>query len=233
MVTVQELENAKIDARTIGESVNENKIVTPRYGAPFKSMPMIAEEMQSIIGTIIGGGVPAGIVLDASGKNQQELNSSVNNSIIAASPSIVADRGASLTSYLNSLPRYSSVKIPSGEYYFDGSLGSRVLNNSLNIDASGVTFLMNPTASGAPVLEIKNPDAVTTYPAATVLNSLSKSDFKLNVKSIALLDNPTDYFVVITSTEIANPRVGYAAPYYKNITLDLAQNDYTLRVCHF
>ena len=49
MVTVQELENAKIDARTIGESVNENKIVTPRYGAPFKSMPMIAEEMQSVI----------------------------------------------------------------------------------------------------------------------------------------------------------------------------------------
>lgn len=47
MVTAQELENAKIDARTIGEAVNENKIVTPRYGAPFKSMPMIAEEMLS------------------------------------------------------------------------------------------------------------------------------------------------------------------------------------------
>lgn len=74
MVTVQELENAKIDARTIGESVNENKIVTPRYGAPFKSMPMIAEEMQSIIGTIIGGGVPASIVLDASGNTQQHIN---------------------------------------------------------------------------------------------------------------------------------------------------------------
>ena len=74
MVTVQELENAKIDARTIGESVNENKIVTPRYGAPFKSMPMIAEEMQGILGTIIAGGVPAGIVLDASGKTQQHIN---------------------------------------------------------------------------------------------------------------------------------------------------------------
>lgn len=73
MVTVQELENAKIDARTIGESVNENKIVTPRYGAPFKSMPMIAEEMQSIIGTIIGGGVPAGIVLDGN-QAQDEIN---------------------------------------------------------------------------------------------------------------------------------------------------------------
>ena len=74
MVTAQELENAKIDARTIGESVNENKIVTPRYGVPFKSMPMIAEEMQSVIGTIIAGGVPASIVLDASGKTQQEIN---------------------------------------------------------------------------------------------------------------------------------------------------------------
>ena len=74
MVTAQELENAKIDARTIGESVNENKIVTPRYGAPFKSMPMIAEEMQSVIGTIIAGGVPASIVADASGLSQQQVN---------------------------------------------------------------------------------------------------------------------------------------------------------------
>ena len=73
MVTVQELENAKIDARTIGESVNENKIVTPRYGAPFKSMPMIAEEMQSVIGTIIAGGVPANIVLDGN-QAQDEIN---------------------------------------------------------------------------------------------------------------------------------------------------------------
>lgn len=73
MVTVQELENAKIDARTIGESVNENKIVTPRYGAPFKSMPMIAEEMQSVIGTIIAGGVPTSIVLDGN-QTQDEIN---------------------------------------------------------------------------------------------------------------------------------------------------------------
>ena len=82
MVTVQELENAKIDARTIGESVNENKIVTPRYGAPFKSMPMIAEEMQSIIGTIIGGGVPASIVADESGLSQQQVNDN-NESALA------------------------------------------------------------------------------------------------------------------------------------------------------
>lgn len=82
MVTVQELENAKIDARTIGESVNENKIVTPRYGAPFKSMPMIAEEMQSVIGTIIGGGVPASVVADNSGLSQQQVNDN-NESALA------------------------------------------------------------------------------------------------------------------------------------------------------
>lgn len=85
MVTVQELENAKIDALTIGESVNENKIVTPRYGAPFKSMPMIAEEMQSVIGTIIAGGVPASIVADASGKTQQQINNNIAVKILRAS----------------------------------------------------------------------------------------------------------------------------------------------------
>ena len=82
MVTAQELENAKIDTRTIGESVNENKIVTPRYGAPFKSMPMIAEEMQSVIGTIIAGGVPASIVADESGLSQQQINDN-NESALA------------------------------------------------------------------------------------------------------------------------------------------------------
>ena len=82
MVTVQELENAKIDVRTAGEAVNENKIVTPRYGAPFKSMPMIAEEMQSVIGTIIGGGVPASVVADNSGLSQQQVNDN-NESALA------------------------------------------------------------------------------------------------------------------------------------------------------
>ena len=47
MVTKQELEAAKIDVKHAGEAVNEKKVITPRYGAPFKSLPLVAAEAQA------------------------------------------------------------------------------------------------------------------------------------------------------------------------------------------
>lgn len=75
IITRQELINAKRDARDLGEAVNEVKIVSPRYGEDFKSLPMIVGEFQDAINTIvIEDGVPALTVSDASGKTQQEIN---------------------------------------------------------------------------------------------------------------------------------------------------------------
>ena len=79
IVTRQELIDAKRDAQDLGEAVNEVKIVSPRYGDDFKSLPMIADEAQATIGewesaiALITqeGGVPALAVSDASGKTQQ------------------------------------------------------------------------------------------------------------------------------------------------------------------
>lgn len=45
MVTKQELEAAKIDVKHAGEAVNEKKIVTPRYGESFKSLPLAIQEV--------------------------------------------------------------------------------------------------------------------------------------------------------------------------------------------
>ena len=46
IVTRQELINAKRDARDLGKAVNEKVIVRPRYGDPFRSLPMISAEFQ-------------------------------------------------------------------------------------------------------------------------------------------------------------------------------------------
>lgn len=114
MVTKQELINAKRDARDLGKAVNENTIVDPRYGANFKSLPMIAAEGQAVVSEIESngqasinsfdvtaqntinnwesaialitqeGGVPALAVSDSSGKTQQQINNNIAVKILRA-----------------------------------------------------------------------------------------------------------------------------------------------------
>lgn len=50
-VTREKLINADIDVENLGKAVNEEAIVTPRYGTPFKSLPMIAREYDENSGT--------------------------------------------------------------------------------------------------------------------------------------------------------------------------------------
>lgn len=81
-VTREKLINADIDVENLGKAVNEETIVTPRYGEPFKSLPMIAAEAQSTINEwqdaintiVVNDGVPALAVSTASGENQQDIN---------------------------------------------------------------------------------------------------------------------------------------------------------------
>lgn len=82
VLTDQDFQNAKIDIEDIGQSVNENVVITPRYGAPYKSIPMLSAEAQTSISgwnsaiqlITQENGVPALAVSDASGKTQQEIN---------------------------------------------------------------------------------------------------------------------------------------------------------------
>ena len=97
MVTRQELEAAKVDVKHAGEAVNSKKVITPRYGQPFKSIPLLSEELQQIlnnkdleasqklqalqnvieIALAAGAGAAgwtASLVVGAGGKNQQEIN---------------------------------------------------------------------------------------------------------------------------------------------------------------
>ena len=49
-ISTQDIVNAKRDIDDIGKAVNEKVIVSPRYGADFKSLPMIAADAQTKIG---------------------------------------------------------------------------------------------------------------------------------------------------------------------------------------
>ena len=110
LVTKQELANAKIDTKDLGEALNLKKTITPRYGAPFKSIPLIAEELQSLIGPILGGGLPASIVADASGRSQQQINDLQQNinTNLSSKIQIIQDGALMLEDYK---PAYSTEKL--------------------------------------------------------------------------------------------------------------------------
>ena len=103
-ISTQDIVDAKRDIEDIGKAVNENVIVSPRYGEDFKSLPMISAEGQAAISTFesngqssinsfdataqntindwqdaintitVNDGVPALAVSSASGENQQDIN---------------------------------------------------------------------------------------------------------------------------------------------------------------
>lgn len=91
LVTKQELENAKIDVKHAGEAVNEKKIVNPRYGAPFKSLPFLSDELEakanelkSAIKTIIiDNGIPALVVVTANGETLEDIANSLVGAAVA------------------------------------------------------------------------------------------------------------------------------------------------------
>ena len=65
MVTKQELANAKIDAKDLGDAINEKKTVTPRYGTPFKTVPLVIEELNTKANEVIAQGFYKGFATEA------------------------------------------------------------------------------------------------------------------------------------------------------------------------
>lgn len=65
MVTKQELEAAKIDVKHAGEAVNTKKVITPRYGEPFKSLPLVAAEAQAKADEVVAQGFYRGYTTEA------------------------------------------------------------------------------------------------------------------------------------------------------------------------
>lgn len=65
MVTKQELEAAKIDVENLGQAVNEEAVVTPRYGDPYKSAPLTIKELQAQADEVVAQGFYKGFATEA------------------------------------------------------------------------------------------------------------------------------------------------------------------------
>lgn len=83
IVTRRELENAKVDAKDLGEAVNEKVIVSPRYGEDFKSIPMVISEFQAAIEAAAAAGAGANGWIDLLVQtpylgNQRNVNNSLS-----------------------------------------------------------------------------------------------------------------------------------------------------------
>lgn len=69
IITKQELIDAQKDVKNAGEAVNEKKIVNPRYGAPFKSLPLVIEELNIKADDVIAKGFYTGYATETALKS--------------------------------------------------------------------------------------------------------------------------------------------------------------------
>lgn len=93
IITNQDFLNAKRDIEDIGKSTNTEAIINPRWGASFKSLPLVSKEWSQALASFniaaaglvndwqnainlitVKDGVPALAVFDANGENQQQIN---------------------------------------------------------------------------------------------------------------------------------------------------------------
>lgn len=88
IITDQDFLNAKVDIKDIGESTNEKKVISPRYGDDYKSIPLISAEFDqkneaaqitinewgNAIEEITLTSLPSLAVTTPSGKTQQGVN---------------------------------------------------------------------------------------------------------------------------------------------------------------
>ncbi|MDC5499828.1 hypothetical protein OHX04_15585, partial [Acinetobacter baumannii] len=49
IITEEKMRNLDRDIIDIGEANNEDKIINPRYGSPFKSLPMLSRLFEAMI----------------------------------------------------------------------------------------------------------------------------------------------------------------------------------------
>ena len=95
-ISTQDIVDAKRDIEDIGEAVNEVKIVSPRYGAPFKSIPMTVAELQAAIETAAAAAAGANgwtdlLILTQDGSTQRAKNDSFQAQINSKSSTAYVD----------------------------------------------------------------------------------------------------------------------------------------------
>lgn len=252
IVTRRELEDAKIDAKDLGDAVNERVIVSPRYGEDFKSLPLIAEEgnqeiinLQNAIEIAAAAGAgengwTAQLIVDASGKTQQAVNDNQRalfanildygaQPFTGGNPQTAFNNYQAITDAVSDLIDGGTLYIPAGNWA-TGTSKIYIDNKNINIICDGKIYVNAATAScgfGFRHTPINK--------AGSLLNSApQRGTTKLDVTASTLgLPKPaTKYHVNISSTETLLMAVltGGEQPYHKLQTIDFVHNDFTMRL---
>ena len=104
--------------------------------------------------------------------------------------------------------------------------GQAVITKQINIECNGV---INAKFRDSSPHIIFRSDIDYTYNGADLLNSFQRGQNKLALKTAFSADNLSDFFCVLTSTEVAIHRAGFTEDYTKNIVIDIVGNDGALR----
>lgn len=184
--------------------------------------------IQRIAAIAIQKGWEASFVADKSGRTQQQINDDVINAVSRGVKNDgVTDVKTAFTTLANSMNDGETLYLPKGTYYWDATTGTANINKNISIKGEGAVIKVKGYNGYTPFISFNCTD-VTTFAASDVLNSLNKNTTRLDIKGTPI-QNPAEYFVVITSTEKAIHRPLFVEDYTKNITLDIVTNNYDLR----
>lgn len=180
-ISTQDLENARRDIDDIGKAVNEKLIVSPRYGADFKSLPLLSDQAQlSVNGwneairlITYENGVPALAVSDSSGRTQQDINdlSLLNNPVGLYDINGAGDETAKFQALLDTLPKNITLD-PNKTYTTSGKL---FVKSDCVIDGQGAEINCNapistPEMVGSNVVELTKGAFTITVEDASIFS---------------------------------------------------------------
>lgn len=189
IVTRRELEDAKVDARDLGEFTNEEKIVDPRYGGSYKSAPLLSKEAQASInewGEAIQlitqeNGVPALAVSDETGLTQQDINRSTKQ---------ILNNANSLRSFKGNKDkqRVETIEYHAGE----GQGGATYQWDAYSTDSDDGIFTFSvtgrPTGRWKLIIDNNSINASKVGIKGGLISSSVASDYTDHVKMQALVD---------------------------------------------
>lgn len=134
--------------------------------------------------------------------------------------STAIDSAPFISAYANSLNDGDTLLIPSGKWAIKSPC---IISKAINIRCDGELVV---SGNSAATLKLAREPVLTI--SGTALTQLPKrGDTKLYVSGTPF-DSATHFFT-LESTEVEIIRIGYAAPYYKNETLDFIDSNFNLR----
>ena len=165
-------------------------------------------------------------VIDSSGKNQQQINSSYPSILFSgastyANFATAIDASPFISSYINALPDGSTVYIPKGNYAIKSLC---TITSQVNIVCDGTLVVSGDSTSAIDFRQAPS----YTLTGADLSQLPKRGDTKLFLTNTSLFDS-ANYHFSIHSTEVEIVRIGDPNLYAKNETLDFVDSNFNVR----